>query len=103
MIEIFITCFSNTHNNSSRSFSEWELQEVCELYGIVSESEDASLGKFLSFTCGSKDLKDNIYRIPNVNFTHEILMNLNILYIPFVDLLSSVFKESISVFNFSHV
>ncbi|RHZ44893.1 hypothetical protein Glove_707g47 [Diversispora epigaea] len=42
----------------SKPFSEWELQDVCELYGLIDEGGDASLDNFPVFTCGSKDLND---------------------------------------------
>ncbi|CAG8517925.1 2133_t:CDS:2 [Paraglomus occultum] len=42
----------------SKPFSDYDLQDVCELYEIGSEDEAASLTRFPSFACGSKDLED---------------------------------------------
>ncbi|RHZ47953.1 hypothetical protein Glove_564g71 [Diversispora epigaea] len=42
----------------SKRFSDWELPDVCWLYGLIDENGNASLDIFPHFTCGYKDLKD---------------------------------------------
>ncbi|RHZ65133.1 hypothetical protein Glove_319g193 [Diversispora epigaea] len=42
----------------SKRFSDWELPDVCRLYGLIDENGNASLDIFPHFTCGYKDLKD---------------------------------------------
>ena len=56
---------------SSKVFSDWTFPIMCQLYGL-GESDDPSLSVFPLFTCGCKDLKDELSQVSVKNLITEL-------------------------------
>jgi hypothetical protein len=55
----------------SKAFSDWTFPKMCQLYGL-GESDDPSLSVFPPFTCGCKDLKDELSQVLLKNLITEL-------------------------------
>ena len=55
----------------SKAFSDWTFPKMCQLYGL-GESDDPSLSVFPPFTCGCKDLKDELSQVLVKNLITEL-------------------------------